>query len=313
MTQFKSFQKYLLEAEEQEKFYKESSVDFPKSQSLNDEVWNVSNPAHITLRKDVKSKIFSYVSKIINYFNLPVNEGSVHICGSLTSNQYSEKTDLDVHIMAPQLDSETLDKYNSILRKLPQEIFGKDYVAPYINTHPIEFYIQNRAFQDYASVGCYSFFEDKWLVGPEVVPMDFDPHVEFNDMMFIVKKWADTLALNIERLKRKTFELEQRIGVGDESKIAFTEDKIKNLMTTIITLKDKLLKLRRDVSQPTSIEDAKKMRNSKVWKSVNALVKFLGNYGYIDKCNKIQAFYNASVKSKEHIDLDELKSLIDNL
>lgn len=31
MTTFKSFQKYLLEAEEQEKSCKESSVDFPKS------------------------------------------------------------------------------------------------------------------------------------------------------------------------------------------------------------------------------------------------------------------------------------------
>lgn len=67
------------------------------------------------------------------------------------------------------------------MRKMQQdEIFRDDnlFVA---GEHPLEFYFQPNLYADMGSCGCYDLMNDKWLSGPQIVELEFDPYEEYEE------------------------------------------------------------------------------------------------------------------------------------
>ena len=78
----------------------ESVLDQPQN-DLCKEVWNKDKDGNYALKPEAYQKISNIVNWIIEKFDL--DNPSVNITGSITSNSYSKDSDIDVHIYSPTI------------------------------------------------------------------------------------------------------------------------------------------------------------------------------------------------------------------
>lgn len=156
-----------------ESIKKESTIDYPVSEGLCPEVWDKAESGYI-IKEDVKQKALELVDVLLAHYK--VEAVGVNVVGSICSNQYTDDADIDVHIQV-DLPSETAEKLNN-LRKIESEQLFKDQYL-FIGLHPLEFYFQPNIYADMGSCGCYDLMNDKWLSGPQLVDLEFDPYEEY--------------------------------------------------------------------------------------------------------------------------------------
>ena len=133
----------------------ESILDRPR-EGLDPVVWKDAGDGKFVLTDDARSKVQTLVDWVNGTFGL--KDTSVRITGSITSNQYSDDSDIDVHISFTGLTNDNSDEMNKALRAEFDENF-KDLHTDSIGIggHPLEVYFQANPFQDLMSVGCYDF------------------------------------------------------------------------------------------------------------------------------------------------------------
>jgi Nucleotidyltransferase domain. len=156
---------------------KESILDKPKY-GLDPDVWSAADGNYAPTGA-TRDKISKLVQSVLDRFS--PEEMSVRIVGSITSNQYSEDSDVDVHFTFPGLTEENREEKNGELREWFSRYKDENPEDSKIGTHPIEVYFQPNVFQDLMSVGCYDFVGNRWVVGPELKDAGFDPYSEFYD------------------------------------------------------------------------------------------------------------------------------------
>ena len=128
---------------------------------LNPKIWGEDNK----LRTDVKQKICEIIEQFINTISVPLTVLDAHIVGSNASYNYSEHSDLDVHIIT---NFELIDApydvvqiiYNSVKAK-----FNADYDIS-IRGINVEMYVEDVK-TTVLSNGIFSLYEDKWLKFPQ--------------------------------------------------------------------------------------------------------------------------------------------------
>lgn len=250
----------------------ESIIDYPKSDALCPEIW------HKTLSIDgmyvewhLKPNVREKIQNIIN--NIYPKAKSIHIIGSITTNTYTKNADIDVHIIDPSktYTEKQAENINKTIRQV--------YKTEYINEHPIELYFQANKYQDYMSDGCYDFISQKWLVGPEIKNDTYDPYSKY---YLDIKKNIDTFIVelrnNILALYEKSCIL-YKLKSNSEIKPYIIKEFI-SLIYRGISLFDKIRKIRKIYSSPTSVEQALEFKHTKKWKVADATFKLLNKYGY---------------------------------
>lgn len=108
-----------------------------------------------------------------------VEAKGVNVVGSICSNQYTEDADIDIHIQV-ELPTEVADKLNQ-LRKLEQDSIFRGECLFVAGEHPLEFYFQPNLYADMGSCGCYDLMNDKWLSGPQLVDLEYDPYDDYEE------------------------------------------------------------------------------------------------------------------------------------
>ena len=85
------------------------------------------------------------MKNIIVKFEL--SEFGANITGSITSNQYTDDSDIDLHISTPSVNESNQDEMNKKLRTWFDEEFKKQNPdVAMIGNHPIEVYFQVNVF-----------------------------------------------------------------------------------------------------------------------------------------------------------------------
>lgn len=155
----------------------ESILDIPRP-GLCEDVWRMDESGAYVLTPEAETKIDAFVRYIKRKFGMP---GSVHVrlVGSLMSNSYSDSSDIDVHFSSDLVRKSRLDDLNQLIWEAVQE-----YKAEYpdmldVAGHPLEAYFLDNTNHDLTSVGCYDFDLRKWLVGPEMKDLSFDPYKKY--------------------------------------------------------------------------------------------------------------------------------------
>jgi hypothetical protein len=166
--------------------------------------------------KKLKRKVRKHLLKIANDFisNLPVpvEIKDVTLTGSLANYNWSNFSDVDLHIVVDFLD---IDE-NLVLVKS----FFDNARMRWNNTHTIrisgydvEIYVEDSR-EDHKSSGVYSILKDEWIKEPKKFEStidfssarrkadDIEFQVNITDNMIIVGKYRQALK-NVERLKRK--------------------------------------------------------------------------------------------------------------
>lgn len=207
--------------------------------NLNPKLWNEDH----SLKEDVRDKLEEIVDEFILELEenkIPIKVLDVHLVGSNASFNYTENSDLDVHIIANfeevTCDPEILnllynffksyfnDKYDILIRGISVELYIEDMNASAISN------------------GIYSLYEDKWIKFPEKLDIpDIDISDEFEEWedryQLIISnndsEAAEDLIDGLYRLRKNSIAAEGEYGKGN---LVFKEfrnlgylDKLKEL------------------------------------------------------------------------------------
>ena len=289
----------------------ESLIDFAQP-DLDLQVWNKDSHGRYSLAPTAEAAIMEFIASYPSG-DLLAQIDNLHIVGSITTNQYSDDADIDVHIFPKNPEMWDENKVWGV-----KGWFDNNKV--FIGKHPIEIFVQLNPSTDYLSPGFYDVTNHKWIKGPKVMPEDYDPYDDFSDIAGELKNSVTSADLLIGELKRDVidFETVQKAmnNMSSENKqkfLAALEIKLKEIEEDIDSLvqhKDKWVFNRRLKAEPISPEIAlKDVELAKQWRDSNAIFKFIGRYHYITVINKLRQL----VKDDDDVssnDVDVIKGII---
>lgn len=286
----------------------ESVVDFPQTE-LENSIWNKQDSLY-TINEEAKNKIFDTLSKY-KEFDLYENAEAIHITGSIGTNLYKEETDIDVHIVLKddiEFSEEQQKAVFSWFKKNRDEIDG------YIDSHPIEVYVQLNPDQELLSDAVYDILSDTWIIGPTIFPPDYDPYEKYEHILSDVKAEALHADELIGELRRDTIDYTAirdavaNMSIGEksnlldrlQSKLQEIEDGIEKLKST----KQSWIDARKSSSQPESGEQAlSDIELARKWNDKNAEFKFLDRYNYMRLIKDLEIMVEDDKISDTEVDI----------
>lgn len=267
----------------------ESVIDFSREELASD-VWDKQGSSY-KLKEEVRKKVISYLGKcpVLDLLDSALTE-DIHITGSIGTNRYTETTDIDVHLVVNNSYFKSEEEQEDITKQVFDwaEANGENFVGQ----HPIEVYLQKNKSQEFMSESVYDFVRDKWLVGPDIKPLDYNPYEDYSTIYQDVVRAGGKADKLIGSLNRNVIDydtvkkaIKKLPKDSRDNLLKFMMKKIKDVNMDIARLsKYKLYysDLRKAFSDPKSIEKALKDKEQlKKWNDVNAIFKFLNRYKYL--------------------------------
>lgn len=215
---------------------------FFSKESLNSQIWDKDD----LLNQEVRVKLLEISNEFINFLSVPIVVEDIIFTGSLANYNWSEYSDIDLHIVADfsQFPEDILELYQELF-KVKKTIFNTEHNIK-IYEYEVELYVQN-ASEAHFSTGVYSVLYDKWLEKPKKEKNKLDTEIlkeKISHWMSII----DTVLKN-----------------ADESSIEESKDYIKKL-------KDKIKKYR-----------SSGLKEGGEYSYENLVFKYLRRNGYLDK------------------------------
>lgn len=162
--------------------------DFEIHDTLNPLLWGTTTKK---LLPDVREKIVEIVDAFENTLKVPVEICDVQIVGSNASYNYTEHSDLDVHIIA---NFDIIDIPREVLEdiyNIKKSEFNKNYDIT-IHGVEVEMYIQDIN-SITASNGIYSLCDDEWIKEPKPLNSAKKHNTEKE-----VSKWREKIGLILQ-------------------------------------------------------------------------------------------------------------------
>lgn len=154
---------------------------------LNNKIWNGTE-----LRKEVRDKILEIVSYFTSELEIELPVLDIYLVGSNASYNYTDKSDLDVHIIT---NFNLLDSSEEILQayyRIETSNFNKNYNVS-IHGVDIELYIEDVE-SSAVSNGIYSIYKEEWIKFPE--PIDIDEFDTSKDVIELSNEIRKAIASN---------------------------------------------------------------------------------------------------------------------
>jgi len=269
-----------------EKILSDSSIDFPRK-DLDLSVWEKKDNLYI-IRPEVKKKILEIISKYSDVSLLDIAK-EIHIVGSIATNTFLDDCDVDIHIIPKNIDEWNEESQKKVIKWYNEH---RDKIGGYIGDHPAEVYIQLDINQDLMSDGCYSLLEDKWLTGPKIVSLDYDPYSDFSNVADDLRDVVEDADKLFGELKRDVIDydvIKQAMEqLSPEQKELFLErlksklEEIEKDIEVLYKKRKEWTDARKNASKPSSPEEAlEDVELARKWKDQNAIFKFVNRYKYL--------------------------------
>ena len=129
--------------------------------TLNPKIWDAKN----SLLPDVQTKILQIVEEFISNLEIHLDVADIHLVGSNASYNYTEYSDLDVHIIT---NMELYDSSQEIIQayfNAERSNFNKNYDISIKGIH-VELYVEDINASTFSN-GIYSVFENRWIIFPK--------------------------------------------------------------------------------------------------------------------------------------------------
>jgi hypothetical protein len=291
----------------------ESSIDFPR-EDLDPQVWESKGDSYV-LRPEIKKQILDYLDKypnrdIVGAAKEEDGEPVIHIVGSICTNQFTDGTDIDVHVV---LDSEDELFEDEEARSEIKKWFdaNRESNHAFVGEHPIEVYMQANEKQDMASDGVYQMMTDKWLRGPKVVDTNYDPYEDFSHVFDELQDVVGDADLLMGELKRDVIDYdtiakaikhlpeEQKTHVLEKMKAKLEE--IEQDIEKLYGERKEMVDIRKRTERTSPEQAMEDAESSKEWDDANALFKFLDRYRYLKIIGDLE---NVVAKDDEVTDKD---------
>ena len=175
MSRAVSFRNFLLE-------------DFEYHKELCPKVWEASEETggQFRIKPEIREKLMAIASDFWNSLKLEVKAVDVQLTGSLANYNWTNASDLDVHII---VDFAEVNQDIELVRKaLDGQRFVWNLRHPVvIEGHDVECYVQHTEAQHKAS-GLYSLLRDSWIIVPFYSPPNVDERDVKEKTRVIVKE-----------------------------------------------------------------------------------------------------------------------------
>lgn len=148
--------------------------------TLNPLLWNED----MTLKEDVKQKLFEIIDYFQNIAMFKFKLIDAHIVGSNASYNYTEHSDLDLHLIINYADINCSEEVISALCNFQKAAFNNAYDIK-IHGINVEIYLEDVNSMTLSN-GIYSLFDDEWIKKP--VPLTDVPQVDIDKPLRIWKK-----------------------------------------------------------------------------------------------------------------------------
>lgn len=156
---------------------------------LNTKLWENNS-----LKPEVKNKLIEIANKFINNakeLNIPLNVVDLWLVGSNASYNYTEYSDIDLHIMV-NLENESNKLILTLLYNYYKSAFNDKYDIKIYNI-PVELYIQDIN-SPIESKGIYSIVKEEWIREPEVNEIE-KPDIT-KVLEYTLNKYNEVIKLN---------------------------------------------------------------------------------------------------------------------
>lgn len=225
--------------------------DFEVHETLNPKLWDINSNLML---HEVRQKLIDIVSAFEDYINVPINIVDAQVCGSNASYNYTQQSDLDLHIIA---NFDLQDAPEGLLQQLYNAKKASFNRETDITIHGIEveLYVQDVKSQ-VNSNGIYSICDNAWVKEPKIIKSikkhdtskefskweqhiqnilqqnDYDKIVDTINMLYLMR--TNALAVDGEYSKgNQLFKEIRNAGYLRELK-----DAMLNCLSTSLTLED---------------------------------------------------------------------------
>lgn len=197
------------------------------------------------LKEDVREALLKIADSFMEYINeweIPISILDIWLVGSNASFNYSDKSDIDLHLIANIGEAGECEELTSIACDLIRSSYNKAHDIT-VKGLPVEVYIED-ANSSSITNGIYSVKNDEWIKEPqklEIVDIDvtngelyknYEKKIKDADSLVKIKKLIDELYL----LRKTSLAKEGEAGEGN---LVFKEIRNNGMLDE---LKDKALK-----------------------------------------------------------------------
>jgi hypothetical protein len=197
--------------------FKNILKSFYVKDELNPKIWeNPEDPSNAKMKDDIRERLIEIANEFINFLGLDIFVQDVTMTGSLANYNWSEFSDVDLHVMYDFNESGDKKELVAELFKLKKTLFNSTHDIT-VKGYDVELYVQDTN-EPHVSSGVYSVLYDEWInePSPEEVTIDESKLTEK------VNQWMDIIDLVIEDVQESDEDLESIIGKIDKVK-----DKLK--------------------------------------------------------------------------------------
>lgn len=143
-----------------------ANVEFHNT--LNPKIWTTDEK----LRPEVKDKLNEIVDEFAEFIDLPLTIIDAHIVGSNASYNYTQYSDLDLHLIVNFARIDADPTITEALMWADKKLFNDEYDLT-IRGINVEVYVED-VNSGATSNGIYSLFEDRWIKHPQPIQVDVD-------------------------------------------------------------------------------------------------------------------------------------------
>jgi len=211
------FEELTEDRQEDEKIVK----SFKSKDSLSPDIFKSDGESFVML-DDIRKKLLLACNDFLDTLGVEFFVHDIVLTGSLANYNWSEYSDVDLHILLDMDEFGSENKNEILLRKIFREFFDtkKDYWNHKhdikIKNFDVEIYVQDLE-EPHVSSGVYSLIQNKWIIEPEQTTPNID------DRQIIEKG---------EKVEKKI-------------EVLFNNVKDKDIISQIDCLRDKIRKFRK--------------------------------------------------------------------
>jgi hypothetical protein len=144
---------------------KEFELPIGQNVVLNPKIWE-----HNRLKGEVKTALLRIAEDFLDYVDVPVKVVDVVIAGGNANYTYTNKSDLDLHIIA-DVEATKCDREAMELFDAKRLLYKKEHDIS-VKSIPVELYIEDH--RTPAVSAAYSLLKDRWIREPQQARQEWD-------------------------------------------------------------------------------------------------------------------------------------------
>lgn len=189
--------------------------------TLNPEIWeNYNNVENSKMKGVIRDGLLDIANKFIEFLGFDIFVQDVTMTGSLANFNWSEFSDIDLHIIHDFKESGEQEELFKELFNLKRTVFNSQHDIT-VKGYEVETYVQDMS-EPHMSTGVYSVLYDEWLTQPKPEKVEIDK----DKIESKAQNWMDIIDSTIESIEGEK-NLESSI-----SKLDTVKDKIKKFRSS---------------------------------------------------------------------------------